>query len=83
MKHLGTIQLETDRLVLRRFTIDDARFCVIYRGNLFSLLYRNIWEVIVYIWIEDFAINKYNSKYHVTGVDVVTCAIKSNLRIKL
>ena len=24
MKHLGTIQLETDRLVLRRFTIDDA-----------------------------------------------------------
>ena len=24
MKHLGTIQLETDRLVLRRFTVDDA-----------------------------------------------------------
>ena len=24
MNHLGTIQLETDRLVLRRFTLDDA-----------------------------------------------------------
>ena len=24
MKHLGTIQLETDRLVLRRFTVEDA-----------------------------------------------------------
>lgn len=24
MNHLGTVQLETDRLVLRRFTIDDA-----------------------------------------------------------
>ena len=24
MKHLGTVQLETDRLVLRRFTADDA-----------------------------------------------------------
>ena len=24
MKHLGTIELETDRLILRRFTLDDA-----------------------------------------------------------
>ncbi len=24
MKHLGTIKLETDRLILRRFTLDDA-----------------------------------------------------------
>ena len=24
MKHLGTVQLETDRLILRRFTADDA-----------------------------------------------------------
>ena len=24
MKHLGTVELKTDRLILRRFTMDDA-----------------------------------------------------------
>ncbi len=34
MKHLGTVTLETERLILRRFTLDDAEDAFRNRTNI-------------------------------------------------